>query len=243
MVRAALPKGRQVTRLRGALGTVFDDADFADWFAAEGRAAPSPAMLAPVMVLQHLENLTDRDAVDAVRTRLDWRYALGLDAAEPVQPVGATAQFRDDPGDNRVDRPPGYPQKGGEPVVLHGHGRPEALLLEIAGETRVRPRPRHGGDEHAAFGAFHAGHVGLDLDRDGPQVQRPPPAPPAAPVATRAHTVTAEAPVGTMRKGWTWATSLSSLSASSTNSIFSATACWTPRRRRHTLDCVTPFFL
>jgi hypothetical protein len=42
------------------------------------RGAPgiSPAQLA--MVLQFTENLTDRQAADAVRGRLDWRYCLGL---------------------------------------------------------------------------------------------------------------------------------------------------------------------
>jgi hypothetical protein len=34
-------------------------------------------------VLQFVEGLTDRQAADAVRARLDWKYALGLDLSDP----------------------------------------------------------------------------------------------------------------------------------------------------------------
>ncbi|MET7427283.1 transposase [Dactylosporangium sp. NPDC005555] len=61
-----------MTRVRDALGPVFDDGEFAGWFAAEGRGAVPPGLLALVCVLQAMEDLTDRDAADAVRTRMDW---------------------------------------------------------------------------------------------------------------------------------------------------------------------------
>ena len=35
-----------------------------------------------VMVLQFAENLTDRQAADAVRGRIDWKYLLGLELTE-----------------------------------------------------------------------------------------------------------------------------------------------------------------
>ncbi len=47
-------------------------------FSAQGQAGESPAILAIVMVLQHMESLTDRQAADAVRGRIDWKYLLGL---------------------------------------------------------------------------------------------------------------------------------------------------------------------
>ena len=78
VVRAACPGGTRVTRVRDVLGPVFDDGEFAGWFAAEGRGALPPGLLALVCVLQAMEDLTDRDAADAVRTRMDWKYALGL---------------------------------------------------------------------------------------------------------------------------------------------------------------------
>jgi len=35
-----------------------------------------------VSVLQFAEGLTDRQAADAVRARIDWKYALGLELAD-----------------------------------------------------------------------------------------------------------------------------------------------------------------
>jgi len=63
-------------RARDALGPLFTDEQFAELFAARGRPAWSPARLALVLVLQFVEGLTDRQAADAVRARLDWKYAL-----------------------------------------------------------------------------------------------------------------------------------------------------------------------
>jgi len=63
-------------QLRDALGPIYADADFADLFPKRGRAADSPWRLALVTVLQALENLSDRQAAEMVRGRLDWKYAL-----------------------------------------------------------------------------------------------------------------------------------------------------------------------
>ena len=52
--------------------------DFAVAYGVRGAPGMSPAQLAMVTVLQFTENLTDRQAADAVRGRLDWKYALGL---------------------------------------------------------------------------------------------------------------------------------------------------------------------
>ena len=41
------------------------------------------ALLALVIVLQFLENLTDRQAADAGRLRLDWKYLLSLERDLP----------------------------------------------------------------------------------------------------------------------------------------------------------------
>jgi hypothetical protein len=79
VARAAFPKGCLVMRVRDALGPLFTDEQFSELFAARGRPAWSPARLALVLVLQFVEGLTDRQAADAVRARLDWKYALGLD--------------------------------------------------------------------------------------------------------------------------------------------------------------------
>ena len=58
--------------------TLFRDDNFADLFSQVGQPAVAPARLALVLVLQFMEALTDRQAADAVRTRIDWKYLLGL---------------------------------------------------------------------------------------------------------------------------------------------------------------------
>jgi transposase len=76
VARAAFPKGCLAIRVRDALGELFEDVQFAELFAARGRPAVSPARLALVSVLQFAEGLSDRQAADAVRGRIDWKYAL-----------------------------------------------------------------------------------------------------------------------------------------------------------------------
>jgi transposase len=78
VARKAFPKGALAIRARDELGAWCDDAAFAVAYGARGRPGISPAQLAMVTVLQFTENLTGRQAADAVRGRLDWKYCLGL---------------------------------------------------------------------------------------------------------------------------------------------------------------------
>ena len=94
VARAAFPKGCLAMRARDALGPLFTDEQFAELFAARGRPAWSPARLALVLVLQFVEGLTDRQAADAVRGRLDWKYALGLDLCDPGFDASVLTEFR-----------------------------------------------------------------------------------------------------------------------------------------------------
>ncbi len=58
---------------------LFPDAMFADLFPSErGRPSVPADVVATVMVLQALEGLSDRDAIDALRTDLKWKVAAGL---------------------------------------------------------------------------------------------------------------------------------------------------------------------
>ncbi|MGP3921524.1 IS1182 family transposase [Nonomuraea sp. 10N515B] len=79
VARAAFPKESLAIRLRDSLGQVFDDALFAEAFPADGRPAASPGALAMVSVLQFAEGMSDRQAAEAVRARIDWKYLLGLE--------------------------------------------------------------------------------------------------------------------------------------------------------------------
>lgn len=83
VAQAAFPKGSLAMRIRDELGAVYLDDQFSDLFPGRGQPAESPALLALVVVLQFAEGLTDRQAAEAVRGRIDWKYALGLELTDP----------------------------------------------------------------------------------------------------------------------------------------------------------------
>ncbi|GCE09330.1 hypothetical protein KDAU_66590 [Dictyobacter aurantiacus] len=72
----AFPKGTLAMVLRDELASIYTDATFAHLFPKRGRNAETPWRLAVVTVLQAIERLTDRQAAEAVRARIDWKYAL-----------------------------------------------------------------------------------------------------------------------------------------------------------------------
>lgn len=80
--------------VRDEFGELFSDSLFAEAFEVRGRPAWSPGRLALVTVLQKSENLTDRAAVHAVSTRLDWKYALGLGLDEDGFDASVLSEFR-----------------------------------------------------------------------------------------------------------------------------------------------------
>src|SRR6266566_2288728 len=83
VARAACPKGTLAMRLRDALSELYQDEQFAALYPVEGQPAYAPWRLAVVTVLQYAENLTDRQAANAVRERIDWKYSLGLELTDP----------------------------------------------------------------------------------------------------------------------------------------------------------------
>jgi transposase len=83
-VQAAFPKGNLYVDLRTEFGTLYNDPLFADLYPPEGRPVEvAPWRLALVVVMQYIEGLTDRQAADAVRRCMDWKYALSLDLHDP----------------------------------------------------------------------------------------------------------------------------------------------------------------
>jgi transposase len=88
------PKGTMVTQLRDALGPIYSDEHFAHLFPKRGRAAQAPWRLALVTVLQAIEGLTDRQAAEYVRTRIDWLYALALPLDDPGFDYSILTDFR-----------------------------------------------------------------------------------------------------------------------------------------------------
>ena len=77
----AFPRGTVAIRLRDAFAELYRDEDFAALYPKRGQPGLAPWRLALVTVLQFLEHLSDREAAEAVRARIDWKYALGLERA------------------------------------------------------------------------------------------------------------------------------------------------------------------
>src|SRR5271169_338084 len=94
IARAAYPKGNICLQLRDMLGTIYEDEQFADLFPQRGQPAEAPWRLALVCVLQFLEGLSDRQAANAVRGRLDWKYLLGLELGDPGFDHTVLVEFR-----------------------------------------------------------------------------------------------------------------------------------------------------
>lgn len=80
--------------VRDRLGELFPDAEFAPGFGVRGRPGWSPGRLALVTVLQMAENLTDRQTADAVRDKISWKYALGLDLDDEGFDASVLSEFR-----------------------------------------------------------------------------------------------------------------------------------------------------
>lgn len=94
VAKAAFPKGNAVMKIRDELGPLFEDHEFAKLYPAIGQPSVSPARLALVTILQFMENLTDREAADAVRSRIDWKYLLSLELTDPGFHYSVLSEFR-----------------------------------------------------------------------------------------------------------------------------------------------------
>jgi transposase len=95
VAQAAFPKGNPYLTLRDALGTLFQDDDFRDLYAHEGQPGLSAWRLALVTIMQFRETLSDRQAAESVRARIDWKYLLSLDLTDPGFDFSVLSAFRD----------------------------------------------------------------------------------------------------------------------------------------------------
>src|SRR4030095_5849933 len=95
VARAAFPKGHPYLLLRDTLGTIFQDDDFTALFSLVGQPGLPPWRLALVTIMQFRENLADRQAAEAVRARIAWKYLLGLDLTDAGFDFSALSELRD----------------------------------------------------------------------------------------------------------------------------------------------------
>jgi len=94
VAHAAFPKGTLCLQIRDTLGPLYEDAQFAALFSPTGQPAEAPARLALVLILQCAEGLSDRQAAEAVRGRIDWKYALALELTDPGFDASVLSEFR-----------------------------------------------------------------------------------------------------------------------------------------------------
>src|SRR5215210_2624342 len=135
--RAAFPRGNPYLRMYDALGPLFSSPDFADLYPADGQPAADPAQLALVTIFQFIEGLSDRQAADAVRGRIDWKYALCLPLEDEGFDASVLSEFR-------------------ARLIAGGAERRlfETLLERLKDEALVKPRGRQRTDSTHVLAAI-----------------------------------------------------------------------------------------
>src|SRR5690349_22504475 len=94
IAQAAFPKGNLVMRMRDEVGVLYRDEQFGSLFAVRGQPVAPPWRLALVTILQFVEGLSDQQAADAVRSRIDWKYGLSLELTDAGFDSSVLCEFR-----------------------------------------------------------------------------------------------------------------------------------------------------
>src|SRR3954464_12876449 len=138
VARAAFRKGNPLLELRDELGTIFSDEGFVDLFPRLGRPGLPPWRLALVTLLQFREGLSDRQAAEAVRARIDWKYLLALELADPDFDHSVLCEFRgrlieQDAAERLLARVLDTAREGG---LLKARGRPRTDSTHVLAAVR-----------------------------------------------------------------------------------------------------------
>lgn len=94
VARAAYPNGNVYMQIRDELGTIYQDEAFTDLFPNCGQPAEAPWRLLLVCLVQFAEGLSDQQAAEAVRGRLDMKYMLSLDLTDSGFDASVLCEFR-----------------------------------------------------------------------------------------------------------------------------------------------------
>lgn len=94
IAQAAFPTGNPYMRMRDSLGPIYTNPEFTHLFPQIGQPAQAPAQLALITIMQFAEGLSDSQAADAVRARIDWKYALALELTDPGFDASVLSEFR-----------------------------------------------------------------------------------------------------------------------------------------------------
>ena len=103
VAHSAFPQGNVYIWLRDELGVLYQDEDFTDLYSSQGQPGISAGQLALVSIMQFLEDLPDRQAADAVRSRIDWKYALGLELEDSGFERSVLSEFRNRLGERGAE--------------------------------------------------------------------------------------------------------------------------------------------
>ena len=85
--------------IQHVIAPLIKDEDYAEMYSHLGRSPVSPRTLVLAMLLQFLENLSDRRTARSVRFRLDWKMVIGLAAGDPGFHFSDLGEFR-----NRLEK-------------------------------------------------------------------------------------------------------------------------------------------
>lgn len=94
VARILFPRGNRFMWLRDELGTLYNDEQFTSVYSNVGQLAEQPWRLAVMSVIQYMENYTDRQAAEALKTRIDFKYALSLELTDPGFDFSVLSEFR-----------------------------------------------------------------------------------------------------------------------------------------------------
>ena len=164
VARAAFPKGTLCLDIADALGPIYQDSQFAGLFPQLGQPAAAPAMLALATVLQYLEGLSDRQAADAVRGRIDWKYALRLPLTDPGFDHTVLSEFRSRLVEGKAEQQllDTLLDRLRDLGLVKPRG-PSADGLHARARRRARPQPSRAGRRDPARGAERSGGDGAGL--------------------------------------------------------------------------------
>lgn len=95
VAQAVCPGGNVYMRMRDELGLLFERAEFNKLYARAGQPGLSAWRLTLITIMQFAEGLSDRQTAEAVRLRIDWKYALGLKLTDEGFDASVLSEFRE----------------------------------------------------------------------------------------------------------------------------------------------------
>ena len=94
IAKILFPKGNKYMWFRDELDVIYKDEQFTVLYPKNGPLAEQPWRLAVMSIIQYMENYTDRQAAEALKARIDLKYALSLELTDPGFDFSVLSEFR-----------------------------------------------------------------------------------------------------------------------------------------------------